>query len=93
MTYRPPIQPIAADIPVQNWDGIEGGRDGFVRMVSQVIDACATVGYNAPYDGPQIAAWLESPDRGDRRRASFQLALLRQSMEDAAKSSPAGGVS
>jgi len=36
----------------------------------------------------QIAAWLESPDRADRRRGSFHLSLVRQSMEDAARTQP-----
>lgn len=83
--YRPPLAPIGAEIPVQNWDDLDGGRDGFVAMLSQCIDACATVDYHAPYDAPQIAAWLESPDKADRRRGSFHLALIRQSMEDVAR--------
>lgn len=86
--YRPPLRPIGSDVPVQDWDELDGGRDGFVAMLSQCIDACATVGYDAPFDAPQIAAWLESPDRADRRRGSFHLALVRQSMEDVARKQP-----
>lgn len=84
--YRPPIEPIGADAPVVNWSDLDGGRDGFVALVSRSIDALEREGgYTPPYDGPQLAAWLESPDRSDRRKASFNLALLRQAMEDLAR--------
>ena len=90
--YRPPIAPIGVDGPVTDWEPF-GGRDAFVAMVSQCVDACAQLGYDAPYDGPQIAAWLESPERADRRRASFNLSLLRSSMEDVARRRRPRGVS
>ena len=60
--YRPPLRPIGSDVPVQDWDELDGGRDGFVTMLSQCIDACATVGYDAPFDAPP------SPEDGDRKR-------------------------
>lgn len=91
--YRPPIAPIGGDLPVHDWDQIPGGRDGFVLMVSQTVDACAQLGYDSPYDGPQIAAWLESPDVNDRRRASFHLATLRNTLEQGTRSRRRGGVS
>lgn len=93
MPYRPPLVPLAADEPVTDWSAVPGGRDGFVLMLSNVIDACDRNGYSSPFDGAQIAGWLESPDRDDRRRASYHLALLRQSMEDVARRAPSGGVS
>lgn len=74
-------------------DAVDGGpiewpspeaRDEFVQMISQCIDACATTGYEAIYDGPQLAAWLESPVRRERVLASFHVGQIRHTVGELA---------
>lgn len=78
-----PLDPIPIDEAIIVWpDGV--GRDDFILMLSQVIDGCATVGYDCPFDGPQLAAWLESPDRADRARAVANIQQLRQTLRQVA---------
>jgi hypothetical protein len=77
--YRKPPPPLG-DIRITEWPP-EMPRDSFVLLMSQSIDAAAGHGYDAPFDGPQLAAWLESPDIHERRKASYHIALISRSIE------------
>jgi hypothetical protein len=79
------MDPIATDEPIIEWpEGV--ARDDMVRMLSQAVDAAATVGHDCPYDGPQLVAWLESPVRQERTLASAHINMLRQTVQSLATS-------
>jgi hypothetical protein len=77
MAAAPP--PIAADEPIVEWpEGLD--RDQFVLLLSDCVDACAELGHDVPFDGPQLVGWLESPIKRERALASYHIAAMRKTL-------------
>lgn len=74
--------PIGVDEPITEWpEGLD--RDGFVCLLSDCVDACAELGHDVPFDGPQLVAWLESPVRRERALASAHIAGMKATLASA----------